>query len=462
MDKSSEQKQTLYNIIASVLIGGINFLTAPIFTRLLGTAQYGKFSVAYSWVTILTCFMGFQTKEALATGIYDFREDYLRFRNSTLLLGTGISIGLIALLSAFSGPIGRALGYSPVFLFLILLTALTQYIWAFAQNTFIFEKKAQYNLLLSVFLVISIVALSIFFILYAPFEKYVGRMLGFTIPFAAFAFGCWIALFSRQPSGYHKTYWKYSLSFGFPIIFHALSTVVLGQSDRVMMQLFHVQDSDIGVYSWYFGLISALIMVRDALNNSWRPFYYDGLNENRCEPLNQKCGNLLELFTVITCVFLLIVREVSLLMAGKEYQRDLGVLLILVIGAYFTFVFQFPVNFELYHKKTKIIATGTVSAAMANVLLNAVLIPRWGVYGAAAATSAAYLLLAMAHFLIATHLRGIPYHLRLLSFLPGLIAITLGAVLFLILPQLWILRWLLAAVITAWELIRILKRKSVF
>ena len=103
MDKSSEQKQTLYNIIASVLIGGINFLTAPIFTRLLGTGQYGKFSVAYSWVTILTCFMGFQTKEALATGIYDFREDYLRFRNSTLLLGTGISIGLIALLSASTG-----------------------------------------------------------------------------------------------------------------------------------------------------------------------------------------------------------------------------------------------------------------------------------------------------------------------------------------------------------------------
>ena len=449
-------------MIASVLVGGINFLTAPIFTRLLGAAQYGKFSIAFSWVTILFCFMGFQTKEAVATGIHDFQNDYDRFRNSTLCLSVSISFVLVLIGMLFSGPISSFLGYTRAFLFVILLTAFMQSLWAFVQNAWIFEKKAQLNLLFSVALVLGIVSLSILFIQTIPQEKYVGRMLGFAVAYTLFALPCALALFLHCPEFFHKTYWRYSFVFGFPVVFHTLSTVVLAQCDKVMLKSFHVPDAHIGMYSWYFGLISALLIVKDALNTSWRPFYYDYLRGQDNQLLKTKCTSHIELFTAITCVFLLIVREVSLIMAGREYQQELAVMPILVTGAYFTFIYQFPVNFELYQKETKKIAAGTLSAAIANIFLNAILIPQFEIYGAGTATAISYLFLAVTHFLIAGNLKGTSYHLKPTAFFAPVLVLAVCISLFFCTADLWLVRWVIAVGITAAEGVKVLRRKSIF
>ena len=42
-------KITIMNICSTILLQGIAFFSAPIFTRLLGAEQYGYYSIFSSW-----------------------------------------------------------------------------------------------------------------------------------------------------------------------------------------------------------------------------------------------------------------------------------------------------------------------------------------------------------------------------------------------------------------------------
>lgn len=65
--KKSVNKITILNIISTFMLQGIAFVTTPIFTRLLGTEQFGMYSLFNSWVLILTCLMGFSVNSSIGS-----------------------------------------------------------------------------------------------------------------------------------------------------------------------------------------------------------------------------------------------------------------------------------------------------------------------------------------------------------------------------------------------------------
>ena len=150
------------------------------------------------------------------------------------------------------------------------------------------------------------------------------------------------------------------------------------------------------------------------------------------------------------------------MLGGSEYWSGISVIPILVLGVYFTFMYQFPVNFEFFHKKTQIIAMGTLLAAVVNIILNTVFIPIWGMYGAAVATAISYGILFILHFFIVTHMKECSYHLKVVKFIPGLLSVLVGILLFYILCDYWYFRWGIGLLLGCYELWRILKRKRVF
>lgn len=369
------------------------------------------------------------------------------------LILIGICIPILTKITGFSGWLIIILG----------VTTLSHYIVNFAQMAFIYEKKADNNLILSVSISIVSVVVSIFLI-YKENDNsiYLGRIYGVATTYLVAAIIVWLLLFLKKPVGIKKEYLKYGIAVGFPIVFHSLSQQILGQSDRVMMQWFGVNADKIGIYSLFYTISSVLVTILGALNNSWCPFYYDDLNEEKWNILNKKCKNYIELFTVLGIGFLFLSREVSYLMADESYWSGMNIIPILTFAVYFTFMYQFPVNFEFFHKKTKIIAIGTVGAGILNIILNAIMIPKWGMYGAAIATAISYLALFFAHYYIVIHMKEHPYHLNIKIFIPGLICMMIGAFLFYVFASYWYVRWGLGIILGCFELYRIYKRKSIF
>ena len=120
MDKVN--KTAALNICSAVLLQGMAFLTTPIFTRILGPAQYGIYAVFNSWVLIVTCIMGLGVSNTLGSGRYQFEASYYEFRNTILLFGSIISIGILALAIIFIHQIAAAFGYEE-YIVMLLLTA---------------------------------------------------------------------------------------------------------------------------------------------------------------------------------------------------------------------------------------------------------------------------------------------------------------------------------------------------
>jgi len=448
---------------SSILIKGIAFFTTPIFTRMLGSEQYGLYSVFQFRLELLVCVMGLGLVSSIGTSIYEYKEDYYKYRSSALLLTTLSSFVFILISFLLLKPISKVLGYDSYLVTSLFFLSLFYVIVNFAQTAFIYEKKAVHNFVMSLLLsVVSVVASLLLISKMSEENKYLGMVFGQFIPYLVIAVAVWFLLFMKKPTLIKKEYTLYGLTYGIPIIFHLLSHSLLSQSDREMMIRMDISKHEIGVYSLYCALATVLFVILSALSNSWSPFFYDGIENEKWDELNKKCRNVVELFTIITIGFLLLSREVSYLIGPSEFWEGIDIIPILVVSQYFVFLYQFPVCYEFYYKKTKIVAIATATSALLNIALNFVMIRGWGMYGAGLSTALSYFVLFLIHYLFVRKMSGGKYHLKLSLFAAGFLLVLVGVAGFYLLSSLVILRWVLGACLGVFEMYRIVKRKSVF
>ena len=78
----------LYNILSTVILQGLAFLTSPIFSRLLGPDNYGVISVYNTWTTLVTAVFSLNASSSLQVARIHFpEEDNARYQSSMMGLG---------------------------------------------------------------------------------------------------------------------------------------------------------------------------------------------------------------------------------------------------------------------------------------------------------------------------------------------------------------------------------------
>lgn len=456
-------RMVVLNILSTLILQGISFFTIPIFTRMLGSEQYGLFSVYNSWISIFSCVVGLGVSTSLATAIYEFKGSFYKYRSA--LLGLGILSGVFICFFAFlfKDAVSKALGYEFSLIVLMLFTSTFQFIINYMQMSFTYEKRADYNMVLSIGASVINISLSLLLIYFWQNEnKYEGRVFGYFISYFIVSLVLCYICFRKHRVIWNIRYVKYGLNIGVPIVFHSLSHSLLTQSDRVMMQKMDVGNSTIGIYSLYYSFVSVLGTLLTALNNSWCPFYYDDLQNESWNKLNNKIKNYTEFFSVLAIGFLLVAKEISCILADSSYWAGANIIPILVVSIYFIFMYQFFVNYELFYKKTKIIAMGTCMAAIVNIILNYILIPYYGMYGAAFATTMSYVFLFVVHYFIVKKIISKVCKIKTFYLLAGCLSVMSVCVLYYVFYDLVLLRWMCAVVIGCYELFRLYKRKSIF
>lgn len=463
--KGTENSQTFFNFLGTIIRTGIGMITMPIFTRLLGPTQFGLYSIYISWLTIVSCFICLNVGSSLGTGLYKFKKDYYKFRSSTLIEGTTIAVGFILLFLVFKSPILNITGYSLGIFLLLTVQAFFEYTCNFANLSWTYEKQAAKNMLMSVVSLTTTTILSIIIVKNwwgSDSQLYLGRVFGVAIPEITIGIIIWITLFKKRPYGYNKEYWKYSIGFGFPIVFHTLSQQILGQSDRIMMERMGTAGAQIGIYSFFYSFVAIMTAILNALNNSWCPFLYDRLESKSYTDLNKKVENYVQVFSVITIGFLMLSREVVKVFANSEFWGGVPLIPILTFAVYSTYIYQFAVNYEFFNAKPKIVATGTVMAAVTNIVLNYVLIPKYGMYGAAIATLLSYIALAIMHTIIVNTWKLEKYPLSYKPLIIGIVAILITCALYYYLSNMIIVRWLIGAMAGEYLILSIKKRRTIF
>lgn len=453
-----------FNILSPLILNSVNFFTVPIFTRLLGTSNYGKIALYSTWVQILTVIIGLQTVGTIATSMVHIEKgEHKKYQSSVLFLSFISFIIVSILMIVFIEPVKKLTDFSNTIIVLMIIQSFGAYIVGFVNITFIYSKQAQKNFAvsLSVFLINIVISLSLIILVFPKEERYMGRILGMAVPNVIFGLIIIIMIFKSGRTFYDKKYWQFCLPLCIPLIFHSLSGIVLSSSDKIMLKHF-TDDSTVGIYGLIVTITYILQVIWGALNNTWVPFYYDDMKAGNFDKINERTKRYLFLFTSLIIGFLLISPEVVKGFANEEFWSGIKCIPFLTIAAYFVFLYSFPVNFQFYHKKSVNIAVGTTLAAVINIVLNLILIPILGMNGAAIATMSAYIALFIFHEIIARFVIKQEYNYKLKTFYLSLISVIIASGVYFIFKDLWIIRWVIALIIGGVLLRQIIKNRAIF
>jgi O-antigen/teichoic acid export membrane protein len=288
--------------------------------------------------------------------------------------------------------------------------------------------------------------------------RYYGRAIAIAATYGLIGIPACIMILMQGRVFYHKEYWKFCVALAIPAVFHNLSDLILGQSDQVMLQQL-MGDAVVGHYAlaWTFG--NFLFIIFGALNRTWCPFFFEEMKEGKRDAMMVKTRNFLELFTILACGFILLTPEVFHVYAGRDFWSGTAIIPLFVGSYYLNFLCTFPVNYEYYHKKTKVVATVTISSSLLNVALNYVLIKAIGMPGAALATALSHGMQLILHYLYCRRLGqgSYPFPVKVWAkYAAGFFAV-FGFVY--AAEGFWLLRWGLGAVLGVFELLRIKRRK---
>ena len=459
----SKNKITLFNIASTITLQGLAFISGPIFSSILGPGNYGIAAVYLTWVQIASTVFSLQAAGTVALARVNFpMEDQEKFQSSVFSLATfsflifsGVTLLITLLTSSHTGV-------SIPMVVLGLLHAWGWYCVTAMNSKFTYEFKADKNFILSVTTSALTIGLSIILIRLFPAEQnYWGRIIGQSAVYTCIGLILFTYMLRTGKTVYNREYWMFTLPLAVPTVFHLLAHIVLNQSDKVMLKGM-VGNSAAGIYALASTFAAVLNTLWHAFNNSWVPFYYEYTRKDQTEEMKKHAKNYIELFTILTMGFILLCREVFHIYAKSSFWEGTDLIPLFSIGYYFVFLYSFPVNYEFFHKKTKVIATGTTLAAIFNIILNIIFIKRFEMIGAAIATMIAHMLQFLFHYYMArTKIKGnFPYRLSL--FYSSVVTVILTAIISFFLGNYAVIRWAIGIILGLYLINVMIKRKSFF
>ena len=179
--------------------------------------------------------------------------------------------------------------------------------------------------------------------------------------------------------------------------------------------------SEVAIYSFGYSLGSIVSIALMSMNTAWIPWFFEEKKRGNIDLIKKYKERYLMVGVFLTIGFLSIFPELVLIMGGSSYKSSRDFIVLIVISYFIMFLYTFPVNIQFYYENTRYIPIGTLLAAVINYVLNFVLIPIQGIYGAAVATVISYISLLIFHHIIAK----IKYNYNELSFLGYIILVVL-------------------------------------
>ena len=394
---SVQAKASIWYTICNFLQKGISFVVVPVYVRMLTTDEYGEWSVFQSWRDILIIFASLNLYAGVYTkAMVDNKEDRDRYTSSMQGLGTLFSIAMLCIYIPTHQWSNRIIGLDTPYMLLLFLYFIVYPAFSFWGARQRIEYK--YKSMVAATIVVSILTpLVSILLLYNTDLRAEALIVGYLIVQCLVGLFFYVYHFVKGKCFYDGAYWKYATKFNIPLIPHYLSLIILNQSDRIMIK--HLcGDGDAGIYSFAYQIASVVNMLISAVNGSRVPWTYEQLRDRTYGEL-KRITSILVLF-MATLVFLisLLSPEIIMILGTEEYQIAVYVIPVVAVGIFYTFVYDLYASVEFYFGATKYVMYASVTGAVANLILNAIFIPKYGFMAAAYTTLVCYMIFMLMHY----------------------------------------------------------------
>lgn len=384
---------TLTRQIANI---GIGILLLIVLTRFLGPVDQGK----YSLVTLLPMML----MMFISTGI-NTSTIYFVSKNKFLLetvLKTNILVGItLSLFAIFVGALVVVFFSDALFegveislLYLILLSIPFIFLKEFLQTIFHgLQDFKNYNTLMIVnqFAILGFISLFIIVLNYGLTGAIIGYVLGnITTVFVIL----YLLLKKKQlrlSSGeFSRPYLNESVNYGFKAYVSNLATFLNYRLDIFIMGYF-LSPAAVGIYTVAVNVGERITMVSTAISSVLFPKIASEDTEAARNRLSSIVSRNVLLISIIASFAILLVSDFVIeLFFGSEYMQSSDVLKIILLGIIFLSVEKIFSNDIAGRGRPEINMYTSIFNVIMNVGLNILLIPRFGIMGAAYATTITY------------------------------------------------------------------------
>lgn len=393
----------------------IGFLLIPVYTRFLTTSDYGIVGVTNAVASIFGIFLGMGLRGSITRHYYDYAdnpEDVREYLSTVFLFFLLASFLVVGILTIFGKPLFDSI-FSEIPFHPYIRLALWTSAFSASSSILLGLYRAREQTVRYVTIRVAQFLLSLGLIVYfvvALHQGALGKIKGGF--YAGLMFFILFLVLTMRESKFSVSVSKLAnaLSFGLPLVPHLLAGWVLQSADRFLLERL-TSLSEVGLYSFAYQLGMGMSMVVLAINYAWAPIFYDIADSK--EDAKQTFGRIFTIYMILISFLgllgVLFAREVVLVMAATSYHAAIIAVPPVIAGYIFQGMYFMTVASIFYRKKTTVIPFFTGLAALVNIGLNIIWIPKYGMMGAAYATLIAFAVLFVLVHVYAQFLYKIPY-----------------------------------------------------
>lgn len=383
---------TMIFAIGSIGSKFITFLLVPIYTNTLTTSEYGTTEIVVTAINLLIPFFSLSIQDAvLRFGLAPNIDSGKVIKNATIIISIGsiISCLLIPVYGLYDA-IGKWAGYFCVLIILNMFRTI------FALQAKAVEKNTIFTIDVIIYSLLTCILSCLFLIIFKQgIAGYFNALIFaniISIIFLGFTCGIWKSIVYDSMDS--KLMYQ-MLKFSVPLIFNAVSWWIANSSDRLMLNYFN-GPGDVGLYSVAAKIPSIITSITSIFNQAWMISSVTEYDKDKEDSFFSKTFNGYN-FVLIFCTSLaiLIIKPFMYLYVGVDFTSSWIYVPFLLVGAIFYSYANFFGAIYMSAKKNISIMITTVVAAIANVILNYFMIPKWEIQGAVIATMISYIIVGV-------------------------------------------------------------------
>ena len=391
-------------------------ILVSILTRAFSPSEYGVIELALALVLVLGSFLMMGLDSAVAVHFYQAEgvEARKKILPTALYFLFASSAAILVSLSVFTESLS-SLVFGAAGLEMAFLFALGAAFFVVFRN--LFENVVRLHLQPLFYLAITFTqtALLIGLVLLFTFqfnwgvEGILGAYLLASLGAASVGF---LLTFSDYLLSFSLVVFRSLVAFGFPLLFVALSEWVLHLADRLFLVYF-TSPEQVGLYSLGLRISQVILLVVGSFQLAWVPF---ALSIHKEKDAPHTFAHILTYFTIATCGLALsltvFAKEIISLIATPLYQEAFKVVGPLSLGLVAYGSYSILALGIMISRKTGYLAWTAGAAALLNIVLNFLLVPRFGMVGAALATVTSFFVSAILMYVISQRYYPIPFQIK--------------------------------------------------
>ena len=400
---------------SSIINSAIPLILVPILTRKLTPADYGIVAMFQLAVSVIFPFIGMNLEGSIARKYYDKdNTDFPSYIGTCIVLVLCSFIVVSGLSLIFINQIQEITKIPHEWLKYLFLVAICQFITSLILVTYqVRVQPVKYGIFQ---IAQSIVNFCLTVLLIVIINKnWEGRIEAQIITGVIFASVSLILLWKTNLIHFNirRKDIKYALSFGVPLIPHAIGAMFFSAIDRFFLtNLIGLEQTGNYTVAFQIGAVISLFTV--AFNNAYVPWLFENLNKNDIT-IKTKIVKYTYLYFVLLLIaaFILILFFPLLvsIFIGSAFKSINVYSTFIVLGFVFQGMYFMVTNYIIYANKTYLQAAVTITVGLIKIPITYFLIIWLGAIGASVSYSITFFIFFIATWVLSSKVYKMPWNL---------------------------------------------------